>query len=49
MMGLTLAVGMLIDNAIVVVESILRRREHRCDAPGPAACRAAPADVALAV
>jgi len=27
MMGLTLAVGMLIDNAIVVVESILRRRE----------------------
>ncbi|HEX5136600.1 MAG TPA: efflux RND transporter permease subunit [Planctomycetota bacterium] len=27
MMGLTLAVGMLVDNAIVVVEAILRRRE----------------------
>jgi hydrophobic/amphiphilic exporter-1 (mainly G- bacteria), HAE1 family len=28
MMGLTLAVGMLVDNAIVVVEAILRRREQ---------------------
>jgi len=27
MMGLTLAIGMLVDNAIVVVEAILRRRE----------------------
>jgi len=47
MMGLTLAVGMLIDNAIVVVESILRRRESG-DAPRPAAA-AGTGEVALAV
>ncbi len=47
MMGLTLAVGMLIDNAIVVVESILRRREFG-DAPDVAAARGT-GEVALAV
>ncbi len=47
MMGLTLAVGMLIDNAIVVVESILRRREAG-DAPPEAAGRGT-GEVALAV
>jgi len=47
MMGLTLAVGMLIDNAIVVVESILRRRELG-DTPAEAAVRG-PGEVALAV
>ncbi|MHC4957344.1 MAG: efflux RND transporter permease subunit [Planctomycetota bacterium] len=47
MMGLTLAVGMLIDNAIVVVESILRRREAG-DAPRPAAANGT-GEVALAV
>ena len=47
MMGLTLAVGMLIDNAIVVVESILRRREAG-DAPRDAAARGT-REVALAV
>ena len=47
MMGLTLAVGMLIDNAIVVVESILRRREAG-DAPRPAASSGT-GEVALAV
>jgi HAE1 family hydrophobic/amphiphilic exporter-1 len=47
LMGLTLAVGMLIDNAIVVVESILRRRELG-DAPGPAAAHGT-GEVALAV
>ena len=47
MMGLTLAVGMLIDNAIVVVESILRRREGG-DTPRSAAA-AGTSEVALAV
>ncbi len=47
MMGLTLAVGMLIDNAIVVVEAVLRRRELG-DAPRPAAT-AGTGEVALAV
>ena len=47
MMGLTLAVGMLIDNAIVVVESILKRRELG-DAPGEAAASGT-GEVALAV
>ena len=47
LMGLTLAVGMLIDNAIVVVESILRRRELG-DRPAEAAA-AGTGEVALAV
>jgi len=47
LMGLTLAVGMLIDNAIVVVESILRRREEG-DRPAEAAA-AGTGEVALAV
>jgi HAE1 family hydrophobic/amphiphilic exporter-1 len=47
MMGLTLAVGMLIDNAIVVVESILRRREIG-EAPQEAAGEGT-GEVALAV
>jgi len=47
LMGLTLAVGMLIDNAIVVVESILRRRELG-DAPAEAAATGT-GEVALAV
>ncbi|MDH3591000.1 MAG: efflux RND transporter permease subunit, partial [Planctomycetota bacterium] len=47
MMGLTLAVGMLIDNAIVVVEAILRRRELGED-PRDAAARGT-GEVALAV
>jgi HAE1 family hydrophobic/amphiphilic exporter-1 len=47
MMGLTLAVGMLIDNAIVVVEAILRRRETG-DTPSEAATSGT-SEVALAV
>ncbi|MFQ5844044.1 MAG: efflux RND transporter permease subunit [Planctomycetota bacterium] len=47
MMGFTLAVGMLIDNAIVVVEAILRRREGG-DPPREAAARGT-GEVALAV
>ena len=47
LMGLTLSVGMLIDNAIVVVEAILRRRELG-DTPGEAAA-AGTGEVALAV
>jgi HAE1 family hydrophobic/amphiphilic exporter-1 len=47
LMGLTLSVGMLIDNAIVVVESILRRRELG-DSPAEAAA-AGTGEVALAV
>lgn len=47
MMGLTLAVGMLIDNAIVVVESIFRRREEG-DLPAEAAAGGT-GEVALAV
>ncbi|MHC4940568.1 MAG: efflux RND transporter permease subunit [Planctomycetota bacterium] len=47
LMGLTLSVGMLIDNAIVVVESILRRREIG-DSTAEAAA-AGTGEVALAV
>ncbi|MHC4223520.1 MAG: efflux RND transporter permease subunit, partial [Planctomycetota bacterium] len=47
MMGLTIAVGMLIDNAIVVVESILRRREFG-ETPRQAAARGT-GEVALAI
>jgi len=47
MMGLTLAVGMLVDNAIVVVEAILRRREAG-ELARPAATEGT-AEVALAV
>jgi HAE1 family hydrophobic/amphiphilic exporter-1 len=47
MMGLTIAVGMLIDNAIVVVEAILRRRETG-DQPDIAAAEGA-GEVGLAV
>ncbi|MFB3065513.1 MAG: efflux RND transporter permease subunit [Planctomycetota bacterium] len=47
MMGFTLVVGMLIDNAIVVVEAILSRRE-RGDTPREAAARGT-GEVALAV
>ncbi|HET9049489.1 MAG TPA: efflux RND transporter permease subunit [Chiayiivirga sp.] len=37
MMGLLLAVGMLVDNAVVVVESIYQEREHRPSLPRLAA------------
>ncbi len=47
LMGLTLAVGMLIDNAIVVVEAIFKRRE-RGDLPDLAAASGT-GEVALAV
>ncbi len=33
MMGLMLAVGMLVDNAVVITESIFRHRAERPDAP----------------
>jgi HAE1 family hydrophobic/amphiphilic exporter-1 len=52
MMGLLLAVGMLVDNAVVVVESIYQEREKYPDRPGwrrssapatsPSRCRRAP-------
>ncbi len=47
MMGLMLAVGMLVDNAIVVLESITRRQEQGQDAP--TAARAGANEVGLAV
>lgn len=45
--GLTLAIGMLIDNAIVVSENILRHRE--LGLPAPEAARRGSREVALAV
>jgi len=47
MMGLMLAVGMLVDNAIVVLESITRRQERGEDAP--AAARTGASEVGMAV
>jgi len=45
--GLTLAIGMLIDNAIVVAENILRHRERGL--PAPEAARRGASEVGLAV
>ncbi|HKX45303.1 MAG TPA: efflux RND transporter permease subunit, partial [Planctomycetota bacterium] len=47
MVGITLAIGMLVDNAVVVVENIARRRLDEPD--GLEAARAGAAEIALAV
>ena len=46
--GLSLGVGMMVDNAIVVLENIVRRREAGGQAPGESAIRAT-SQVALAI
>ena len=46
--GLTLGIGMLVDNSIVVLESIFRRKRHGC-AAGPGRRRRRPAEVGPAV
>jgi HAE1 family hydrophobic/amphiphilic exporter-1 len=48
MMGLMLAVGMLVDNAVVVVESVFRAREQQPDKPFEATLRGV-REVGLAV
>ncbi len=48
MMGLMLAIGMLVDNGVVVTESIHRQRERHPDAPGKATLLGT-RDVALAI
>ena len=48
MMGLMLAVGMLVDNAVVVTESIFRHRSEKKDKPGEATLKGVQ-DVGLAV
>jgi HAE1 family hydrophobic/amphiphilic exporter-1 len=45
--GIALAVGMLVDNAVVVLESIVRKREHGL--PRPEAARLGTKEVATAV
>jgi hydrophobic/amphiphilic exporter-1 (mainly G- bacteria), HAE1 family len=45
--GIALAVGMLVDNAVVVLESIVRRREHGADRP--TAAREGTREVSMAV
>ena len=47
MMGLMLAAGMLVDNAVVVLEAILQKAEHGCTARS--ACRQGASEVSLAV
>ncbi len=47
MMGLMLAAGMLVDNAVVVLEAILQKSEHGCTARS--ACRHGASEVSLAV
>jgi HAE1 family hydrophobic/amphiphilic exporter-1 len=45
--GIALAVGMLVDNAVVVLESIVRKQEHGLDRPQ--AARLGTAEVSMAV
>ncbi len=47
LMGITISIGMLVDNAVVIVESIVRRRERGEDVLE--ACVRGPADMVLAV
>lgn len=47
MMGITISVGMLVDNSVVIVESIFQRRER--GEPLLAACTRGPAEMVLAV
>ncbi|KAA3607119.1 MAG: AcrB/AcrD/AcrF family protein [Planctomycetota bacterium] len=47
MMGITISIGMLVDNSVVIVESIFQRREQGQDLQ--TACTKGPADMVLAV
>ncbi|RMH04148.1 MAG: efflux RND transporter permease subunit [Planctomycetota bacterium] len=47
MMGITISIGMLVDNSVVIVESIFQRRER--GQPLAEACSRGPAEMVLAV